>query len=48
MKLTKRDLRIFLLGMLAMFAIECIYDWKDTVASFKKGYNEAGMVKSKQ
>ncbi len=38
--ITKRDLRAFLLGMLAMFAIDMVTDWKDNVESFKKGFRD--------
>jgi hypothetical protein len=46
MKITKREVRFFLLGMLAMFLMEAALDWKGTVASFKRGYNEAGAVEN--
>jgi len=40
-KITKRDLYIFLLGMLTFFIINTILDWDDSVKSFKKGYYDA-------
>jgi hypothetical protein len=39
-KITKRDVYIFLLGMLTLFIIDAIVDWDDSVKSFKKGYYE--------
>jgi len=38
--ITKRDLRVFLLGMLAMFVIELVADWRGNVEAFKKGFRE--------
>jgi hypothetical protein len=38
-KITSRDLKLFLLGMLSMLLITIIYDWKDFVAGFKDGFN---------
>lgn len=37
-KITKRDVYIFLLGMLSFFIINTILDWDDSVKSFKEGY----------
>ena len=34
---TKRDIKIFLLGMFAMLIIEAVYDWDNTVGAFMKG-----------
>ncbi len=36
MKITKRDMRFFLLGILAMFIFVLIYDWDD----FKRGLKD--------
>lgn len=46
MKITKREVRFFLLGMLAMFLVEAVWDWKDSLAAFKRGFNEAGTVEN--
>ncbi|WP_157999917.1 hypothetical protein [Flavobacterium frigoris] len=40
MKITKRDIRIFILGMIAFFAIESIYSWKETKSEFLRGWND--------
>ncbi|SDW86835.1 hypothetical protein [Flavobacterium degerlachei] len=39
-KITKRDVRIFILGMIAFFAIESIYSWKETKSEFLRGWND--------
>ncbi len=36
MRINKRDVKVFLLGMLAMFLITLAFDWND----FVKGFNE--------
>jgi hypothetical protein len=38
LQITKRDVKIFLLGMFTMFLIILIYEWDDAVESFKEGY----------
>ncbi len=38
-KVTSRDVKIFLLGFFTMFIIVIIYDWNDFVDGFKEGYN---------
>ena len=40
-KITKRDVLFFLLGIVIMFIIELIFDWKGSVKSFNEGF-EAG------
>jgi hypothetical protein len=37
--ISKRGIKLFLLGMLAMLLIELVYDWKDAVQGFKDGYS---------
>ncbi|WP_157893332.1 hypothetical protein [Salegentibacter sediminis] len=37
-KLTSRDFKFFILGLLAAFAFSTIYNWEENVESFKKGY----------
>lgn len=39
MKITLRDIKVFFLGMLAMFLIELAFEWKDFVSGFKDGFN---------
>ncbi|SEA00551.1 hypothetical protein SAMN05443667_101583 [Flavobacterium gillisiae] len=41
MKVTKRDVRVFLLGTLAFFIFESIYNWKENKSDFLKGWNDA-------
>ena len=39
MKITKRDVVFFLLGIFTIFLIESIIDWEETKKSFKDGFN---------
>ena len=41
MKITGRDVKFFLLGVLTIFVLETIMDWEGTKESFKKGFNES-------
>ena len=47
MKITKRDVAFFALGIFAIFIIESIIDWNGTKKSFKDGYNSFENVDSK-
>lgn len=40
MNVTKRDVKVFLLGMLAMFLILLAYDWDEFVQGLKSGYSK--------
>jgi hypothetical protein len=40
MKITKRDLKFFFLGMLSLLLFEFIFDWSNTVSDFIEGFNE--------
>lgn len=42
MKITNRDIKIFILGFVTFFLVESIYDWKSSVNAFKRGWNDAG------
>ncbi len=37
--ITKRDVKIFIFGMLAMLLVEVVYDWAGHVQAFKDGFN---------
>ncbi|MCJ8498812.1 hypothetical protein MVI27_11185 [Chryseobacterium salipaludis] len=41
MKVTRRDVIAFCIGMLTLLAIESVVNWKSSVTAFQKGYNEA-------
>ena len=41
MKITRRDIKFFLLGILTMFVIETLYDWEGTINAFMEGFNDA-------
>jgi len=45
-QINKRDIKIFLLGMLAMFAIITAYDWENNLEAFKNGF-ESGYSNSR-
>lgn len=38
-KITKRDVKVFLLGMLAMLLITLIYDWDEAQRGFNDAFN---------
>jgi len=40
-QITKRDAKIFFLGMFVMFLIVTIVEWEDAKAGFKEGYYDA-------
>ena len=37
--ITRRDVKIFLLGMLTMFLMSLAYEWEDAVEGFNDGLN---------
>jgi hypothetical protein len=37
--IAKRDVKIFLLGMLVMFLISLAFDWDESVRAFNDGFN---------
>lgn len=39
MKVTSRDVRVFVLGMLAFLVFESIYNWEESKAAFMDGYH---------
>ena len=38
--ITRRDIKFFILGILATFIVITIYDWEENVEAFKKGYED--------
>lgn len=40
MKITKRDVKFFFLGMLVLFLLEFIFDWNNAVDDFTEGFND--------
>ncbi len=40
-QITKRDVKIFFLGMLFGFLVILIYEWDEAVAGFKGGFESA-------
>ncbi len=43
--ISKRDVKVFLLGMLTMFLIEVALDWRGSVEDFKRGFRDGYEVK---
>ncbi len=39
-KISKRDILSFLLGVFSLFLIEVIWNWDDHAAAFKRGFND--------
>ena len=44
-KITKRDIKFFLIGIFTMFIISAIYDWEENVNAFKEGFESANQNK---
>ena len=44
-RITKRDVFAFILGIIFMFLIILIYDWKDFKEGVKEGYRQAQIEK---
>jgi hypothetical protein len=47
MKISSRDVKIFILGFVSFFLVESIYNWESSIKAFKKGWNESTIEKSK-
>lgn len=41
MKITKRDIKFFLIGFFCILIIETIFNWKSYVKAYEIGYNNA-------
>lgn len=39
MKINKRDIKVFFLGMLTLLIIDAASNWKDCKAAFERGYH---------
>lgn len=46
MKIKKRDVLFFLLGLLSFLVFDIVSNWDEAVTSFNKGYNAAREVGS--
>ena len=40
-KISSRDVKFYLLGILSMFILATIYDWEENVTAFKEGFESA-------
>lgn len=47
MKISGRDVRIFMLGFITFFILESIYNWESSIKAFERGWNHAPGEKSK-
>jgi len=45
--ITTRDIKFFVLGLLAVFIFVTIYDWEENVKSFKEGFSKKEQVINK-
>ena len=41
MKVTRRDLKFFFLGVLTVFLLESVLNWEDTKKAFQDGFDAA-------
>jgi len=48
MKITKRDIKFFVLGILTMLILESILDWEGVKKSFMEGYESAAKTEIKK
>jgi len=46
MKITSRDIKVFILGFIAFFIVESIYNWESSVNAFKRGFNNGSNAAS--
>lgn len=47
-KITKRDVLVFILGMLTYLFIEIVYDWEGSKTSFMKGWNGTASIEPRR
>ena len=45
LKISSRDVKFYLLGILSMFILATIYDWEENVAAFEKGLESGSNFK---
>ena len=48
MKFTKRDVKIFIAGVVTFMIINIAWNWEDNLQDFKDGYNDARNVESNE
>ena len=46
MKITKRDIKFFILGIVSVFVIETVWNWPENLQAFKDGWNGARTEKN--
>ena len=47
MKISSRDVKIFILGFVSFFLLQSIYNWESSIKEFKRVWNESAGEKSK-
>lgn len=47
MKISGRDIKIFMLGFFSFFLVETLYDWESSVKAFERGLGQWSTEKSK-
>ena len=47
LNITKRDIKVFILGLVSMLVIESICDWKSTKKAFIDGWNSVNKEQTK-
>ena len=48
MKIKKRDIKFFILGILAFLIVDTIMNWNNAKKGFQKGYNDKRGLESTQ
>jgi hypothetical protein len=46
-KITKRDVKFFLLGVLTLLLVDLVWDWDRNVKAFKEGWKSAEIQNTK-
>ena len=47
-KITKRDVKFFIAGVIAFLIFSFIWDWDNNVQAFKDGYNGARKIETNE
>lgn len=47
-KITKREVKFFFFGVLAMIVVETVYDWDGFKDSVKRGYHDVAYLNQKK
>ena len=47
LNISKRDIKVFFIGMFIMLLVVLIYDWREFKSGFSAGYEKAGKGKAR-